>query len=388
MRILFQYLTGGGGALSNIILLLQAISQQYPQDHMDIVCSSSSELRTLDTSSNIDVIIYDRGFHQEFDRALLGFGGISKIAIERHADIVWSLNLGSYVRTSVPQVLSVNNPHQVYPWEVTRYHPDNSFSVAALRWFFRKSLRVSDGVIVQTPVMAEYIKKISGAPKLIEIVPKAVENEADVMFESLPCSIQTILEEGLGTQTFTFLYVSTYTPHKNHKTLIDAFGILSDEGVNARVVFTISLNELIAFGGEMARRLVESGHLLPVGWTGKAYLRSLYDACDACLMPSVLESLSSAHLEAMQWGKPQITSDLPYARDLCSAAAVYVSAEEPVEWAGKIKEFISDNALRLKLAEAGHERMKHFPATWAEAAHKVHAFLEQAVSNKNQANYL
>jgi len=362
-------------------MLLQAISLKYPHDHIDIICSSSSNLHSLARLPNLAVLSYGGKRHKELDRAFLGFGGLRSIARERHADVIWSLNLGSYVHTHVPQVLSVHNPHQVYPWEVTRYHPRSPLNVATLRWFFRKSLCMSDGVIVQTPIMAEYIRKISGAPKRIEVVPKAVENTDDVTPESLPIDIQKKLEDGLGRNAFTFLYVSTYTPHKNHKTLIEAFELLAQEGVNVRVIFTIGFDELVACGGRKAHKLIESGHLLPVGWTGKAYLRSLYEACDACLMPSVLESLSSAHLEAMQWSKPQITSDLHYARDLCKDAAIYVTAEDPSAWSGKIKELILDAALREKLIEAGHDQMKHFPATWAEAAHKVHAFLEETIAH-------
>lgn len=381
MRILFQYFTGGGGGLANIILLLQAISKQFPQDHIDIVCSRSSTLNSLGTLPNIKVLSYGGNKHQEIDRVFLGFCGLNRIARERESDIIWSLNLGSYVRTHVPQVLSVNNPHQVYPWEVTRYHPDSPFNVAALRWFFRKSLRVSDGVIVQTPIMGDYVKRISGAPDHIGVVPKAVEKTQDVVPEALPADITKMLKEGLGENAFTFLYVSTYIPHKSHKTLIDAFHILATEDVKVRVIFTVGVDELIAFGGQKARRLVESGHLIPVGWTEKAYLRALYDACDACLMPSVLESLSSAHLEAMQWSKPQIAADLPYARDLCGNAALYVSAKDSVAWATQIKGFMLDNVIRIKLIEDGHARMKQFPATWAEVACKVHAFLEQTIDN-------
>jgi len=377
MRILFQYFIGGGGALSNIILLLRSFSTQFPQDHIDIVCSRTSGLNSLGTLPNVDILPYGGNKHQEVDRVFIGFGGIGRIAKERGADIIWSLNLGSYVKTTLPHVLSVNNSHQVYPWEVTQYHPDNRLHVAALRWFFRKSLRVSDGVIVQTPIMGKYVQKITGAPKRLKVAPKAVENVQDVLPEKLPNDLQKIMSNGLGKHAFTFLYVSTYTPHKNHKTLVEAFDMLASEGVNVRVVFTVGYDDIFSFGGEKARRLAASGYLVPIGWTKKNHLKSLYDICDACLMPSVLESLSSAHLEAMQWSKPQIVSDLPYAKDLCGEAAVYAQAENPADWAQKIREFISNEKLRERLVTAGHERMKQFPLTWAEAAINVHSFLEE-----------
>jgi len=379
LRIVFQYYYGTGGALSNMMLLLKTISRQYPEDHIDIVCSAISGLRSLEMLPNVEILTYSKGPHREIDRALLGYGGLRDIAKERNADVIWSLNLGSYVKTDVPQVLSVNNSHQVYPWEVTRYHPDNPLNVAALRWFFRKSLAVADGVIVQTPIMGEYIRQISKTPKKIAVVPKAVENAADVAPEPLSDEIRHLLQRGDKTPVFTFLFVATYTPHKNHKVLIDAFSILARDGIPVRVVLTVNPDELVACGGKLASNLIKSGYLVPVGWTKKQHLKSLYDSCDACLMPSLLESLSSAHLEAMQWGKSQITSDLPYSRDLCGDAAVYVPVHDSAAWAGVIRDFIHNPELRAKLVKNGHARMQSFPGTWSEVACRVHDFLEQII---------
>lgn len=381
MRILFQYFTGGGGALSNIILLLNAISREYPQDNIDIVCSKTSDLHSLASLPNVDVLSYGGNIHKELDRFGLGFSGLTKIAHQRKSDVIWSLNLGAYFRGNIPQVLSVNNPHQVYPWDVTRYHPDRKINVATLRWFFRRTLRASDAVIVQTPIMGDYVSKIYGAPKKIKIVPKAVENVCDFQPQPLPNDLQNLLISRTGDHPFTFLYVSTYYPHKNHKTIVDTFEVLAKDGINARIVLTIKPEELLSFGGEKAKKLLVSGHLVPVGWAKKEYLNALYDACDACLMPSVLESLSSAHLEAMQWGKPQITADMPYARDLCGDAALYAAAEDSFDWVAKIKQFMDDDSLRATLIDAGHARMKEFPKTWADSARSVHVFLEDVIKN-------
>ena len=382
MKTLFQYFTGGGGALSNVILLLKAFSKQYPDDQIDIVCSKSSGLSCLDSLLNVNVLPFGAGKYQEVDRLLLGYGGLKRIANQRQSDIIWSLNLGSYIKTDIPHVLSIHNPHQVYPWHVTRCHPDNRLNVLGLRWFFRKSLRVSDGVIVQTPIMGEYVRKITGAPSRIRVVPKAVENSDDMVFKTLSPVIQNMFDSGLGNQAFTFLYVSTYTPHKNHVTLVEAYDVLANKGINTRVAFTLKRDELVSLGGERVNALIDSGHIIPLGWTEKIYLKSLYDACDACLMPSVLESLSSAHLEAMQWGKPQITADLPYSRDLCDDAAVYVAAEEPLAWSDAIEKFMNDSNLREKLVLSGYVRMRLFPKTWDEAAILIHNCLEEMLIQK------
>ena len=60
MKILFQYFTGGGGGLSNIISLLQAISNAYPKDQIDIVCSKYSDFQPLDGLPNVEILPFGR----------------------------------------------------------------------------------------------------------------------------------------------------------------------------------------------------------------------------------------------------------------------------------------------------------------------------------------
>ena len=91
-------------------------------------------------------------------------------------------------------------------------------------------------------------------------------------------------------------------------------------------------------------------------------------------MPSLLESLSSAHLEAMAWGKPQVVSDLPYAHDLCGSAAIYVDPNSPSDWAREIERVGKDSALVNRLVIHGKERIKKFPSTWSDSAKMVREF--------------
>lgn len=363
-----------------MILLLKAFVKKFPNDSLDILCSASSDLQQLAGFQNINVFTFSRTRFGEFDRLMLGFKYIDRIAKKRQADVVWSLNLGMYFKTNLPQVLSVQNAHQVYPWDFARYHPGNKLHLACLRRFFRRSLKVSDGVIVQTPIMREYVKNTHGSPGLIEVVPKAVENLSDLDFRSLPSSLRNRLSAGQYKNRLTLLYVSTFIPHKNHLVLVKALKILSLEKFRVRVIFTIRPDALISLAGKEAKKLIEKGYILPVGWIEKEHLKALYDYCDACLMPSLLESLSSAYLEAMQWGKPQIVSDLRFARDVCSNSAIYADPEDAADWADKIKRLNFDLDLRFRLKTAGHARIKSFPPTWADVSAKIHRFLEKVVS--------
>lgn len=379
MRILFQYFSGGGGGLSNIILLLRMLAKLYPQDQIVVVCSPDSELSCLSVLPNIEVVFYGGSRHKEVDRLLLGYFGLKKIVKKYQVDVAWSLNVGSYVNLSVPHVLSVNNAYQVYPLDdVAQYHPRSRFSLIFLRAFFQKTLRHSNAVILQTNLMQEYVQEINGAPKSY-VVSKAVERDEDVTVEPLPLEISSVLDQ--KKVAYNFLFVATNSPHKNYKLLIEAFGILAKRAVNVRVILTISEEDAIRLGGGNAKSLIDSGYVVPLGWVKKQHLRSLYQAADACLMPSLLESLSSAHLEAMQWGKPQIVADLPFSRDLCGDAAIYAPVTDSEVWAESIERLMSDDALKSRLIKQGYERMALFPKTWDDVALRVHKIFENMVVN-------
>jgi len=376
MRVLFQYFSGGGGGMSNIILLLKTLSRLYPQDQYVVVCAPSSDLNSLSVLPNVEVIHYGGSRHKEVDRLLLGYFGLKQLVEKYHIDVAWSLNIGPYVKLKVPHVLSINNAYQVYPLdEVAHFHPKSRFNLIFLRAFFQKSLRLSDAAILQTPLMKDYVQKIKGAP-LSYVVPKAVERDEDTLLEALPVEMSAILES--TSADFTFLYVATCMPHKNYQLLIDVFDVLMRKSIRVRLVLTITADELKGLGAK-AQALMDAGYILPIGWVKKQYLKPLYLAADACLMPSLLESLSSAHLEAMQWGKPQIVADLPFSRDLCGDAAVYVPANNAELWVEKILALMSDETLREGLVHLGYERMALYPKTWDDVVVQIHRVLERSV---------
>src|SRR5262249_47884603 len=116
----------------------------------------------------------------------------------------------------------------------------------------------------------------------------------------------------------TFLYVMTYTIHKNLIYLLHALARAKQEGLPVRVLVT---SDLASGRAVFARRdhafiaehgLIESGHLVPVGSTYGQALVDLYDEADACVFPSLCESFGHPLVEALTLKKPLICADLPY----------------------------------------------------------------------------
>lgn len=369
-----------GGGIVNFLQLVKAVALAFPHDHLILAIPEAFPLSKWTFPSNMEIVPLPTHRVREWGRLEMGLFGLKRLAAAHRADAVWALNLGAYRTLSAPQILTVNNPYQVCPWPETKWHPSGVATRAMIRFFFRRSLEVSAGVVAQTEIMKRRIESLCDRGQRLAVVPKAVEH-ADSEKPELSEKLKSILESGLGRSAFTFLYVATGVPHKNHGVLLRAMDALRNEGVSARLVLTLTPEQILAVAGESLRGsvagLIESGHVVAAGWIDSRHLRPLYEACDACVMPSVMESLSSSHLEAMDWGRPQVTADLPYARDLCGDAALYAPPDDAAAWAEAMRRIMNEPALRGTLVAAGHRRMLDFPRDWGEAARRVRAFIAE-----------
>jgi glycosyltransferase involved in cell wall biosynthesis len=245
-------------------------------------------------------------------------------------------------------------------------------------------LRRSDAAVVETPWVEDGVRRIPFAPRRIEVIPKAVECDRDLKRLPLPENMRVLFDGKLGKDAFTFLYVATNCPHKNFGVLISAMQMLKQRGENIRLALSLTEEDLRAMADLQANDLVSSGHILPLGWVRKEHLRDVYDNCSACVMPSLIECLSSSYLEAMQWGKPQICSDLPFAHDTCGSASAYADPNDPQDWAEKMLALKNDRISKTALVEEGWKRISQFPQTWLDVAKKFHRLFEDVLAEWNK----
>ncbi|TWU18993.1 glycosyltransferase [Allorhodopirellula heiligendammensis] len=379
MRVLFYYLYGRGGGYLNLMRLLQAMVEVYPDDEFCLVSGQVSTIDGFKDCANVQAAFQTMPLGKEVKRAQLNTYGLRRIVRSVQPDVIWSINMGPYCDLGIPHVMTMNNAYQVTSLDDLEAHPSGSLHLKMIRGFFRQSLKHTSTVIVQTETIANCLRDVIGYRGRVSVVSKAVEADDDAGFQPLLDSQRKLIDNGLIPNAITFLYVSDSKPHKNHQVLFDAVGILQSKGVPARLAVTLDRETVIEIGGDRSEKLIDDGHILPFGWVDKAQVKPLYDACDACVMPSRLESQSSAHLEAMKWQKPQVTIDLPYAREMCRDAAVYADGDSPEQWASQMQELMLSSELRDRLTQAGLKEIKRYPKSWTEMALTVHGVLEEAV---------
>lgn len=86
-----------------------------------------------------------------------------------------------------------------------------------------------------------------------------------------------------------------------------------------------------------------------------------YDASDMLFLPTLLETFSATYLEAMVMGRPIVTTDLDFARDVCGEAAQYFSPLSANDAADAIAAVATNSELRQRLVQHGYDRLQLYP---------------------------
>ena len=109
----------------------------------------------------------------------------------------------------------------------------------------------------------------------------------------------------------------------------------------------------------------------------------LYDLADAFIYPSLQEGFGMPVLEAMAQGTPVITSSGTATEEVAGDCGLLVDPFDVDALADAFDRLVGDDALRVRLGEAGRERAAEF--SWAATAAATEAIYSEAVSRRATA---
>lgn len=155
--------------------------------------------------------------------------------------------------------------------------------------------------IVQTPSMQRLAAQQLGVPVICApFVPVGVLGQVG----------------GRTGQQFDFLYVASGEAHKNHAALIEAWGLLADEGVFPSLALTLAPEYAPALSAHVAQAAACGLHIQNVGVLSHDGVLAMYRASGALIYPSSFESFGLPLIEARQAGLPVLAPELDYVRDV------------------------------------------------------------------------
>lgn len=253
-------------------------------------------------------------------------------------------------RTRVPVVVTI---HDLIHLHVRHRNP---LAPLYARAMLRRAVTKSRGVLtVSDAVRRELIDELRCPPEKIRVAPNGI----DALFTP---------DGARPRRAPYFFYAGNDKPHKNVRTLVEAFSIVRAERSGI---------ELVLAGAPFERFAAKRDGVVRAGFVSNEELASLYRGALAVVVPSDEEGFGLPAAEAMASGAAVITSMNAALVEVTGDAALHVDARDSSALAAAMLRVIDDDALRTALGSLGIERARHF--TWQRCAEITRAAYLAAV---------
>lgn len=156
---------------------------------------------------------------------------------------------------------------------------------------------------------------------------------------------------------FRFLSLCSFSRHKNLEILNEVVPLINEFNSSLIIKFILTVDEGIYERSftEVAKKSIHN-----IGRIEVKKCPQLYRECDALFLPTLLECFSANYPEAMKMEIPIVTSNLPFATEVCKDSALYFDPMDPVDIVRAIKHLIENTSTRKQLVENGTKRLDAF----------------------------
>lgn len=238
--------------------------------------------------------------------------------------------------------------------------PEN-FSRVKRTWLatmLPRSVRRARLVMTPSDPASQSVVDLLGVPaERVHTVPHGVEPHRPVD----PARIAEVRERyRLGDRTV--LYPAIPYPHKDHRTLVEAFARIAADRPDVTLVLTGGPGPAEA---DLAAAIRASGCGTQVRRTGRIPwddLHALYEASTIVAVPSRFEGFGAPALEAMAAGRPLVVADTTALPWVVGDAALRVAPGDVPAWADALARVLDDAREQQRLTDAGRSRAREF--TW------------------------
>jgi glycosyltransferase involved in cell wall biosynthesis len=356
---------GGLSVGRSIVATLPKIA---PMHRYLIVVPAGGEYGAIASTDNVDV--RECRPRSLAARTIWELTALRRMLREFQPDWVWALGNRPIVPAPCRQSLLLQNAHRVYQerrnWEPVGVVEGGSWTKRALQWAsdveLRAGLRSVDRLYCQTETMRQRCSAVLRFPlERIGLCPNAFSPSVNLTQRHAP---ELAAFEG----RFVVLCVARYYPHKNLEIVVETFRRYRECLADVVCVLTIDATQG-AGAAALVRRIRTEGlqeQVVVVGEIPQDRLGEFYVAADLVLLPTLRESFSGTFLEAMHFGKPIVTADRDFAREVCGDAALYVDPLSSRAVRDGILATKCDSELRRRLAANGRQRMQVYHRTWPE----------------------
>lgn len=198
------------------------------------------------------------------------------------------------------------------------------------------------------------------------------EEKVQVIPNTYGSQYENVKPEKKYNDIFSFLYLASNYEQKNLPFFNLLIPVLLKRNIQCRFYLTLT--------DESYKRLFTDENirerLINLGPVDPEKAPEIYNKADALFFPSLLETFSANYPEAMKMERPILTSDLPFAHDVCADAALYFNPYDAEDAADKIEQIINERQLREMLIANGNKRLTIF-GNAADRAKRILDFMTQ-----------
>ncbi|HCJ51104.1 MAG TPA: glycosyl transferase family 1, partial [Gallionella sp.] len=171
----------------------------------------------------------------------------------------------------------------------------------------------------------------------------------------------------------SFLCVSTLEPRKGQQQIVDALGLLWDDGLDVNLILVGQQGWKVEALAETLRNHTEKDHrLFWLQGISDEYLEQIYAASTCLIAASLNEGFGLSLIEAARHGIPIIARDITVFREVAGDCAFYFTGETPRDLATALKAWTG------LYQEGRHPKSSELRwSTWQESAEKLKIALIQ-----------
>lgn len=379
MKILINTSTqhlGGGGQVA--LSFIEEISKLKSKHQFFILCSNFvfSQLHKSQLNRHIESrLITPSPAKLRTRKRIVKY--IKKIEIDYNPDIVFSVFGPTYWRPKSLHIMGFANPYIINPDSIffkqlniflrIKYFIENLY-----KGFYVK--RDADFYITETENTKNKLSNILSIPTDRIFI---VGNTYNSIFDSPVLNLIQLRER--EPNEIRLVTITKNHPHKNLKIIQQLIPEITKRDINIKFYVTIDNKSYHSLFSNFKEFVIN------VGPISTYECPSLYHQCDALFLPTLLESFTASYPEAMKVEIPILTSDLPFARDICQDAAVYFDPLDVNDIISKILLVLESNELRQKCIDNGKSLIKTFETAKSRAI-KYLNICEKIVDQKLRTN--
>jgi glycosyltransferase involved in cell wall biosynthesis len=263
-------------------------------------------------------------------------------AVTQHFDLVHYHALGPALFSSIPRLLKSKTAVTVQglDWQRKKW---GKIAAAVLRLGEGASVMLPTGTMVVSKTLQQRYRDAHGADTYY------VPNGGIVRDRTLP---RKILDWQLTSGDYV-LYLGRFSPEKGCHLLVQAFEQLH---TGVKLVMAGASSYCDEYSREL--RTHASDHILMLDWVSGETLDELLTNAMIFVLPSDLEGLSLALLDAMGAGLCVLTSDVPENREVVDGAGFTFQRGNPVDLADRLRFLIANPAVREAAGKAAKKRIR------------------------------